>query len=177
MIIDGLDEISPELRPIALQALSQQATFRIVILSRTREMVGATSTRGILLGAVAIELSPVTPADAASYLLCVQLDPPPPGWEELTRRIRTDPGGPLARALASPLAITLARDTYQGEDIQELLQFCDTLGGVPDDQSAPAITEHLLDRVLPAAYTCRPGQQLPYDLDTARQALAMIAPA
>jgi hypothetical protein len=174
VILDGLDEISPQLRPLALQALSQQATFRLILLSRTAEMAAAAG-QGDLHGAAAVELRPVSPGDAARYLQRVQLDPPPPGWQELTQRIRTAPDGPLSQALTSPLALTLVRDTYHGEDIRELLQYCDTLHSMPAGLAAEAITGHLLDRVLPAAYTPRPGQPLPYDLATAQRALTMIA--
>ena len=36
VILDGLDEIPEELRPVALQALSQQAVFRVVVLDPKR---------------------------------------------------------------------------------------------------------------------------------------------
>jgi hypothetical protein len=175
VILDGLDEISPELRPLALQALSQQATFRLVILSRTAEIATAAARQGILHGAAAIELEQVSPHDAASYLQRVQLDPPPAAWQELTQRILTAQDAPLSQALNSPLTLTLVRDTYHGEDIRELLQYRDTLAGIPADLATEAITGHLLDRVLPAAYARRPGQPLPYDLATAQRALTMIA--
>ena len=41
VILDGLDEIPEELRPVALQGLSQQATFRLVVLTRLNEMAAA----------------------------------------------------------------------------------------------------------------------------------------
>jgi len=175
VIVDGLDEISPEQRPVALRALSQQATFRLVILSRTAEMATAAARQGVLHGAAAIELKQVSPDDAAAYLQRVQLDPPPAGWRELTRRILTARDSPLSRALNSPLSLTLVRDTYHGEDIRELLDYCDTLISTPADLAVEAITDHLLDRVLPAAYTPHPGRPLPYDLATAQQTLTMIA--
>ena len=154
VIIDGLDEIAADLRPVALQALSQQASFRVVVLSRTAEMASAASHQGVLRGAAAIELRAIGPADAASYLERVQLDPPPDGWRDLIDRIRVPPASPLSKALNNPLTLTLVRDTYQsGEDTRELLEFCDiTLHGIPEDQAAEAITDHLLNRVLPAAY-------------------------
>lgn len=105
VILDGLDEISPDLRPVALQALSQQATFRLVLLSRTSEMAVAAASQGVLQGAAVIELNPVDSDAAASYLEQIQLDPPPGGWQELTERVRTDPGSPLSRALGTPLAL------------------------------------------------------------------------
>ena len=89
----------------------------------------------------------------------VQLDPAPPGWRELTGRLRQAPNSPIAKALSSPLALTLIRDTYRGgDDVRELLNFCDAASqGV----SREDIEDHLLDRVLPAAYSPRPGKHRP----------------
>jgi hypothetical protein len=177
VILDGLDEIAADLRPVALQALSQ-ASFRVVVLSRTAEMASAASQRGVLQGAAAIELRVIDPATAADYLERVQLDPPPEGWRDLIGRIRASPASALTEALNSPLALTLIRDTYQsGDDARELLDQCDTIQKrVSGAQAAEEITGHLLDRVLPAAYTPQPGQPPSrYDLQTAQDALAKIA--
>jgi hypothetical protein len=177
VILDGLDEIAEELRPVALQALSQ-ANFRVVVLSRTAEMASAISQHGMLQDAAAVELRIINPATAAGYLERIQVDPPPSGWQDLINRIRASPASPLTEMLNSPLALTLIRDTYlSDDDARELLDYCDTIqqraSGV---QTAEAITGHLLDRVLPAAYTPRPGQPPPrYDLQTAQNALARIA--
>jgi hypothetical protein len=47
---------------------------------------------------------------------------------------------------------------------------------MPSDQATEAITDHLLDRVLPAAYRPIPGQPAPrYDLATTQRALTRIA--
>lgn len=43
VILDGLDEIPEALRPVALRALSQQAAFRLVVLTRSAEMAAAAS--------------------------------------------------------------------------------------------------------------------------------------
>jgi hypothetical protein len=173
VILDGLDEISAALRPVALRALSQQATFRLVILARTTEMAGA-AAKSLLDGAAAIELRDIDPADAAGYLASVQRDPPPRGWQELITRLRQNPDSSLARALATPLTISLVRDTYRlEEDISELLSLSNGLGrpAQPDD-----IVDHLLDRVVPASYSPRPGEPRPrYDLATAERALRYLA--
>jgi hypothetical protein len=177
VILDGLDDVSPELRSVAVQALSEQASFRLVLLSRPSEMATA-ARQGILHGAAAIELRPVAPADAASYLERVQLDPAPAGWGELVRRIRECPGSPISAVLDNPLALTLIRDTYRaGDSVKELLEFCDsTLDGMPVGPAAEAIIGHLVDRVLPAVYTPVPGQPPPpYDLAVAHRALIRIA--
>ena len=172
VILDGLDEIHEELRPVALQALSQQAHFRLVVLTRSAEMAAAAS-QGLLEGAAALELQAIDPATAASYLTNTQLHPAPPGWRELTGRLRHAPDSPLAHALSSPLTLTLVRDTYRGgDDSRELLDFCDA----PDRAvSSEDIVDHLLDRVVPAAYAERPGVPLRYDLQTAEHALRCLA--
>jgi hypothetical protein len=172
VILDGLDEIAEELRPVALRALSQQAALRVVVLARSYEMTAA-ARQGFLEGAAALELEAVDTAAAADYLMRVQLDPPPRGWSELTGRLRREPGSPIAKALSNPLTLTLVRDTYRsGDDIRELLNFCDAVG----DVSGEDIQDYLLDRVLPTAYTPRPGEPPPkYGLSEAEIALGCIA--
>jgi hypothetical protein len=172
-ILDGLDEIPEELRPPALRALSDQADFRIVVLSRSDEMAAATSQE-FLQGAVVLELQDVGPKVAAGYLTRVQRHPAPAGWDELTGRLRRAPGSPIARALSLPLTLTLVRDTYRGgDDVGELLDFCDA---GDHGASRESIEDYLLDRVLPAAYTPRPGEPPPrYGLPAARLALGHIA--
>ena len=173
VILDGLDEIPADLQPAALRALSQQATFRLVILSRTGEMASA-AAQSHLDGAAAVELQDVDAATAADYLTRVQLDPPPAGWRELTARLRHAPSSPLARALGSPLTLGLLRDTYRDQDdARELLG----LSGSPASAvSRDEIVDRLLDRVLPVAYAQQPGQPPPrYDLQKAQHALSQLA--
>jgi hypothetical protein len=173
VILDGLDEIPADLQPAALRALSQQASFRLVILSRTGEMAAA-AAQSHLDGAAAVELQDVNAATAAGYLTRVQLDPPPAGWGELTRHLRRAPGSPLAQALGSPLTLSLLRDTYRGQDdARELLGFA---GSPATAESRDAIIDYLLDRVIPAAYAPQPGQPVPrYDVQKAQRALSQLA--
>jgi hypothetical protein len=172
-ILDGLDEIADELQPVALRALSQQAVFRVVVLARSAK-IAAAAKHGLLEGAVALELQDIDPSAAADYLAHIQLDPAPYGWRELIRRLRQAPESPIAKALSSPLALTLVRDTYHsGDDVRELLNFCDAArqGGPRED-----IEDHLLDRVLPAAYTPRPGEAPPrYEVQAVQHAMRYIA--
>jgi len=173
VILDGLDEIPAQLRPDALRALSQQAAFRVVILTRRDEMAQA-APHGLLEGAAAVELQDIDPVTAAGYLTRAQVDPAPRGWRELTDRLRQAPDSATAQALSSPLTLTLVRDTYRsGDEIRELLDFCDD---ADHHVSRDDIVGHLLDRVLPAAYAPRPGYPPPrYDLQTAQHALRCIA--
>jgi hypothetical protein len=171
VILDGLDEMPTVLRAPAVQALTEQAMFRLILLTRSRELA-AVATSTILDGAAAIELQGIDAATAASYLTRIQRDPPPTGWRELIRRLHACPHDALASALSSPLMLGLIRDTYRaGDDVRELLQISDDAR-----HSAQAIGDHLLDRVLPVAYLRRPGESAPrYDLHTAERTLRYIA--
>jgi hypothetical protein len=173
VILDGLDEIAEELRPAALRALSAQARFRVILICRTEEMTAAVQ-EGMFDGAVAVELQPVGPHDAARYLTDVQRDPPPAGWAELTRRLDEAPDSALAQALCSPLALTLVRDTYRsGDDVHELIDISNDAGS---GASRERIEVHLLDRVLPAAYGRIEGRPKPrYDLEQAENVFQYIA--
>jgi hypothetical protein len=177
VILDGLDEIPHELRPVALQALSEQANFRLLLLARSDEMASAVQHQR-LEGAAVVELQEVGSAEAAAYLTRIQLDPPPDGWRELVDQISCDPRSALAGALSSPLALTLVRDTYRSEDdVRELLVLANLAAGrISHDESVECILEHLLDRVLPAAYSQRPGDTATrYSLQKAQVALSHIA--
>jgi hypothetical protein len=173
IVVDGLDEMTEQLRPVALQALNEQATFRLVVLARVAETATA-AKQAMLDGAYAVELQAVDPATAADYLTRIQLDPPPHRWRELTDLLRNAPDSPLAQTLQNPLTLTLVRDTYRsGDNVGELVDFCTATQG---DLSRNDIEDHLLDRVIPQAYAPRPGQPQPrYSLPTAQRTLRTIA--
>lgn len=169
VFLDGLDEVGEELRPKVLRALSRQAGFRLVLLSRDDELVG-TAQRHALLGATAVELRPVDGDDAANYLLSRFVSPAPLAWQKVADRLRKEVPGPLAKALRTPFMITLLRDAYDATGpVDELLsrrRF----------RKAKYIEDHLLDRALEAAYT--PGPDRPpqrYSLATAQRTLGLLA--
>lgn len=173
VVLDGLDDMPEALRPIALRAIGEQATFRIVVLSRTAQMIAAVA-EDHLENVVAIELQDVESSAAANYLSAVALDPPPPEWDELIQRIRCGQGTPLAKALNSPLMLSLARDYRRKDDTRQLLDFCDSQNSLAN--AADRIAFYLLDRVIPVAYARKPGEPSPrYDAETAQNALRRIA--
>jgi hypothetical protein len=168
LVLDGLDEMDAAWRPAALRALNC-ASFRVVVLTRSQEMIQATGA-AYLVEAVAVQLHDVAGSQAADYLQRARTEPPPLGWAQLLAHLREHPDSALTRALSTPLTLTLVRDTYRpGDDISELR----------DDtrfHTADAIRQHLITRVLPAAYTPRPGRPKPrYSLAQAEQALAFLA--
>jgi hypothetical protein len=170
LILDGLDEMPAALRAKAIQALNEQAaTIRIVLLSRSVELVES-STRQVLASAAAIELVPVSARDVIRYLSSTQLPSMRGRWDELIEHLRTNPSGPLAQALSTPLMLSLLRETY------------DTLGepqrlfaGASPPVTAD-IEEVLLEELVTAAYSERPGQApLRFTEEEATRALAFVA--
>jgi len=172
VILDDFDGIPDDLRPLALRALSQQAEFRVVVLTRTDKMVEAAGLDGPLAGAVAVELQGVVPLSAAEYLLNAQLDPTPVHWSDLAERLLSAQGGPIAQALSNPLNLGLIRDTYRNEEaIGEFLDYCEAPG-----RRSEQISEYLLDQVVPSAYRRHPGDPpLRYRQETAEHVLCCLA--
>ncbi|MGH3772176.1 MAG: hypothetical protein ACRDRW_12400 [Pseudonocardiaceae bacterium] len=169
VILDGLDEMSKKLLPGALRTLDEQATFRLVVLTRTTELVAAVSG-GHLRGAAALELLPIDSRQAAEYLASALTDPLPPRWQHVVDHLREHPDSALAQALTTPLTLTLVRDTYgPGGTVDELI----------DDSQFPTrevINDYLLDQALDAAYPRHLGQPVPsYTVEQARRWLGQLA--
>jgi hypothetical protein len=169
LFLDGFDELAPALRQAAVQALDEQATFRVVVLTRTDEFADAVGTQH-LHGAAVLELQPISAGDAADYVARCQVRPMPPEWQRLVDHLRAQPESPLASALAAPLILSLLRDAFRTpEGVDELLD--------PARFGTPAeIEAHLVDQVLPVAYTDRLGHPVGrYSLQKARHWLGRIA--
>lgn len=169
VFLDGLDEVPAGLRGVILRALSEQSSFRLVLLTRTRELVDAAAGQ-TLAGAVALELSPLRPADVADYLARTLTDPPPAPWQAVIHAVTNTPDTAFARALSSPLTVSLLRDIYgNAGPVDELLD----ITRFPD---AKAVENHLLDQVVATAYERRPGER-PYRCTAAaaRSTLEFVA--
>jgi len=168
IFVDGLDEIPRDLRPAVLGALNTQAHCRLVLLSRKQELVDAAQNEYIA-GAAALELLPVSPADAADYLARCRVQPAPEAWQRLITQILDDQNTTVAKALNNPLTLTLIRDTFHTDTDTRLLT-------QERFYSSEAVVEFLLDRVLPAAYETRPGRPAPaYTCRQAQRWLQYVA--
>lgn len=169
LLLDGFDEIADALRPAAIRALDEQALFRLMVLTRTGELVDAV-VDGHLHGAAALELLPVPAPEAADYLIRCQVQPPPLAWQRLAEHLRSVPDSPVSTALDNPLMLTLTRDTFPDPD--EL----DTLLTPGRFANRTQVEAHLLDRVLPAAYRPRLADQpASYSVEQARRWLGFLA--
>lgn len=172
VFLDGLDEIPESVRPDVLRALAN-ARYRLVLLTRIKEAVEAASHSRPLEGAVALELQPVQPTDAAAYLLHPLVDPPPTPWQEisddLTNTHNHSQPSALAQALTTPLNLSLLRDTYKQNDA------VDTLLNEAKFPTSEAIENQLLDRAIETAYTSSDDQRSRYTVQTARRTLRYLA--
>ncbi len=100
---------------------------------------------GRLYGAAVIDVLPVGLDQAQAFLLAEQLQPRRRRWQQVIDHLRAHPDSVAARTLTTPLALTLARDTYTRADPADLL----------DTQAHPtpeALLQHLLARSLTLAY-------------------------
>ncbi|MBE8517263.1 hypothetical protein ILP97_07040 [Amycolatopsis sp. H6(2020)] len=173
VFLDGLDEIPAPIRPAVLRVLGQQTSVRLVLLSRTQELLD-TVAHGVLAGAVALELKPPTPTDAATYLLQGITEPAPRPWRDLVETLNGNPESPVARALASPLTISLLRDIYpprpaEGSSVGAVDELLDE-ERFPDAES---VTDYLLDQAIEAAYAAHGHPR--YSPAAALRTLTLIA--
>ncbi|WP_433731795.1 NACHT domain-containing protein [Actinoplanes sp. CA-051413] len=173
-ILDGLDEIGPSHHSRALTAISAAAGSgaRFVLTSRTRAYERAVHDSTPLARTPVVELQPMTPDDAARYLTD-GTDQPIPRWNPVLARLAAGDDSPLAQTLSTPLMIWLARVVYQHRDSDpgELV----TAGWAT---SRAGIEKHLLQQLVPAAYTAavggRPGRTVA-EADRARRRLTTLA--
>ncbi|MEV0675765.1 hypothetical protein AB0I60_04490 [Actinosynnema sp. NPDC050436] len=169
LFLDGLDEVPPQTRAAALRALSAQADVRVVLLSRTSELVDAAAHQPFV-GAVAVQLEPLRPADVADHLLRHLTEPAPAAWQAVAAAVADEPGCPVAQALTTPLGFGLLRDVHPATaPVDRLLD-------VREFRTAQAVVDHLLDEAVRSAYTPRPGEPPPpCSPERARSALAVVA--
>jgi hypothetical protein len=165
-ILDGLDEIGPARHSPALVAISSAAGSggRFVLTSRTKAYERAVHDSSPLARTPVVELQPLTPDDAARYLVD-GTDQPLPRWHPVLARLAGGASTPLVETLSTPLMIWLARVVYQhrGSDPGELLT-ADWAG------TRDGIEKHLLQRLVPAAYAAAVGGHPGRTAAEARQA-------
>jgi WD40 repeat protein len=145
LFLDGLDELAPTARSAALQRLDAElVNLRVVLSSRPEEYRQALD-RGHWHNAAVIELRPIRPTVAATFLLRDQVGRQREAWAAVGDYLRGNPGSVAAQVLSTPLTLTLARAAYQHSDPTELV--------VPKRFSSAAdLRAHLVERVLVAAY-------------------------
>ncbi|MEU1226085.1 helix-turn-helix transcriptional regulator [Streptomyces sp. NPDC005828] len=152
-VLDGFDEIAEGLRPRALEELNN-TSMPLVLTSRGPEYAEAVQALGPLAWAAAVELDDLTVDDLADYLPRTDRHAHGGGataWTGVLQRLRTEgdeAGARLARALSTPLMITLARTLYSDTHERDPAELLD-VERFPDPH---ALEEHLLAGFAPAVY-------------------------
>jgi hypothetical protein len=151
-VVDGLDEILEVVRRTAIQRINDVlgGSRPIVVTCRRTEFEDLIRDGApVLHRAPVVRVEPVSAPDAGSYLQRAVAQPNSPEWGRLATLLGTDPSGPLARALSTPLMISLLvavhGGTNPGGTLPELL----------DDRSLTsrrAVEDHLLDRTISATF-------------------------
>jgi len=162
-IIDGLDELPKEQRSRAIEKINKFGSDApLVLTSRPGEFLAAVTAngRGVARAAV-VEILPLEVGQAAQYLTEATAVAPTGRWDAVFARLNSEPEGPLAHVLCTPLMLWLTRTVYETRgDPAELA-----------DQSRFSDVEqlegHLLDALVPTVYAemnndrrfrCRPWQ-------------------
>ncbi len=156
-ILDGLDEMSPRARVLAIIRLNEAFTasarpLRLVLTCRTeeyQEAVGKTTPgrdAHPVRAAAVIELQPLDSDMVSSYLTDRGRNA---RWAAVNPGLK--PGGILARALNTPLYASLASEIYnpKADAVGAQLRDPSTLASFGDDES---VHRHLLDEFIPAVY-------------------------
>ncbi|MGF0172749.1 NACHT domain-containing protein [Streptomyces sp. Marseille-Q5077] len=180
-VLDGFDELPAATSGLALHLIAEALPYGcgLVLSSRPAEYGAALRPRtGVparLPGMAGIHLEPLGADDVADYLLGGAGGhgaPTAARWGPVVAVLGTD--APVARALGSPLMVSLARTVYnprpgeaEGElpDPTELLR-CRT---------RRAVERHLLDAFVDAAYRPRRERPCPWPPGRARHALRFLA--
>ncbi len=150
-VLDGLDEMAPNLRGPAIRALNRIAAAGddgLVLTCRKQEyqdILTSGSDHGVtnaepLAAAAVVELQPVLAEDVEQYLRETTAEHDTNKWDPLFAHLRRHPDGPPARSLSTPLMVALARTAYSrtGLDPADILT-------LPDQAH---IEQHLLGRFI-----------------------------
>ena len=160
-VLDGFDEIAESLRAgaDALRELNKAFNERapVVLTSRPEQYRAAVDEAGVAFSdAAVIRLCPLDAKAVRDYLLAsttrtVQVgERQVPKWEPVLDRPGDTSAASVAQALSTPLMVALARLAYSDTRANpaELLDDNRFAGG-------ESVEQHLLDRLVPAAYESR----------------------
>ena len=146
-MLDGLDEIGEAHRPIAMARLRALGNSPLVLTCRLDEYAETVADQ-VLDGAAVVEVVPVAPVTAASYLIRSS-SADSTRWDAVAEALVAPADNPCQQALRSPLMLSLARTLYRASasDPGELTRFA----------TVSQVEDRLLDGLIPAVY----GRDLP----------------
>ncbi|MFI8075532.1 NACHT domain-containing protein [Streptomyces sp. NPDC086033] len=185
-LLDGLDELPPHSRAVALDAVNRTLPpgTPLVLTSRTAEYrtaVDPPANAGVpvrLTGVAGIELGAVASEEATAYLLRDaggEGTPSAERWRPMLNLLPTDT--PVGQALCTPLTLFLARTIYNPRPGErpaaspDPAELCDTTRF----PTAEAIRARLFDGFIPAAYRPLPGHRTRWTNRQGQQTLTFLA--
>lgn len=180
LILDGFDEMPADRRALALRTLndSLDEDTHLILTSRTEQYRDVVRQADVLSGAAAVTLQPLTVRELSEHLRTstrrTRTDGSPL-WQPVLARMR-DGDDPHARrlrdALSSPLMLGLALVVY-GETSADPAELLDTAVF----STGARIEQHLIARLVPAAYTAPPdvGKPRRWRAEVAERHLSRLA--
>ncbi|MFC8078574.1 NACHT domain-containing protein [Streptomyces sp. NPDC057307] len=182
-LLDGLDELPPRSRALALDGINEALPpgQGVVVSSRrdayldTAAPVGRLPVR--LAAAAAVELCPLEGEKAAEYLVQGTAGRAAARWRPVLGQLGTPERSPVAAALSTPLMLALAAVIYNarpGEDLTTLpdpAELCDRTR-LPERRD---VERHLLGASVRAAYRPHPRHPCRWSARTAERTLRFLA--
>lgn len=161
LVLDGLDELPTELRSKALRRLNEQLdSERILMTCRSAEY---RKVGGALSKAAVIEIQPLKHGKVRDYLESVSnTSGRAQDWKPVLTELASNPTGPLARALQTPLMVWLARTVFSETAEPPSYLVARDEYGRRLFRTPAAIENYLLDRVISATYAKSMVDGLPY---------------
>jgi hypothetical protein len=153
-VLDGLDEITQDARPLVMKALTtamDDPELGLILTSRADEYSDAVRAMTALRSAPVIEPDPLSPEQAADYLDRCLTHPKAAAWQPVLDAMRLSGATPVAEALVTPLMLWLVRKVYMdiGKDPIELTD-------VSVFPNSAAIEAHLIRALIPALLEASP---------------------
>jgi hypothetical protein len=154
-VLDGFDDIPEELRTDALNAIDRatHAEQPIVITCRTEDYSNTIRNAATMLAnSMAIEIEPVAPLAAITYL---RASSPlyPARWDALDHYMSEQEQSAVATALSTPLMVYLMRIMYASLDTDP----CEVMDS-KRFPSSKAVQEHLLLNYIESSYPKFPAR-------------------
>jgi hypothetical protein len=159
-LLDGLDELKPASRVRAIQEIERAGLPALVVTCRRSDYEQVMREGGSTIAAAAMVTIQSIDSAAVPFHFISHGYAPEHGrrWSPVLQRIREEPDGPLAKALSTPLMVSLARDVYRSPvaDPRELINE----EAFPTEESIQA---HLLRALVPATFPDLPEDERRHD--------------
>jgi hypothetical protein len=155
-VIDGLDDLELQARGQLLGALSRAFGPRqpMILTCRCHEYREAVEASGTVFpGGAVIKLREVAAEEAASFLERGTTGPRAQSLWQVAAALRSEPAGPLARALSSPLMVGLVRASYAGSG--QVAAVLARAGLAEAGMSAEVVESRLLGGLIEASFGTR----------------------